>query len=628
MIDLEKGSIVSFNGSSYRIRRIAADYKSVVAVNVATETPVTIALSDLRAWKDESVALNSQYPNGPIEVYTEKEIDQAKYRYAIIEEFLDESIDPVKLEAASKKHKVGKSTIYKWRSRYLDTRVITSLIDRQGRGGKGKSRLPDNIDSILSDCIELYYKKRKSLEKTHRMVKLECEKEGLPVPNINTLKHRISLLPPEELIGTRRGRKKKREIYGQVLGTIPGAEIPYQMVQIDHTLLDIILLEDDEFRRPLGRPWLTLPMDVCTRVPTGFYLSIDTPGNYGTGQALAMSFFPKDKLLAAYNIDEEWPVWGPIKTLHCDNAGEFHSKMLELACLKYGIKLNFRPVATPHYGGHIERIMGTINKELHDLPGTTFSNSQERKYYDYDSKKYAGFTLKEFEEYFVNWITRVYMLKFHKGLGMAPIDRLKQFLVGTAEIPAIGTQPMYEDFEKTQIDFLPFEERTIQTYGVDIDNFRYQSEHLRPFVNMKVTTEFSKRRAKRKFIFKVDPQDLSRVFFAHPDSETYYVIPLNNRAGYPMTKWEKREVERKLKAEGKEVNEEAIMKGYKKLKELEDQATKRTASAKKNSQRRATAADKSVKYTTEEPAPSDETAVTPIDYTKLKSFELDHESFN
>jgi putative transposase len=626
MIDLEKGSIVSFSNSAYRIRRISADYKSVVAVNVATDTPITIPLSELKAWTSE--VEEEEFPAGPIETYSEKEIELAKYRFSILEEFLDETVDPLKLEASAKKNGVGKSTIYKWRSRYIKTGLMTSLIDRSGRGGKGKSRLPETIDSIITDCIELYYKKKKSITKTYRMIKIECEKENLSVPNINTLKHRIAQIPPEELIGKRRGSKKKREMFGQVKGTIPGAETPYQMVQIDHTLLDIILLEDDEFRRPLGRPWMTLPMDVCTRIPTGFYISIDTPGNYGTGQALAMSFFPKDKLLAMYNIEEEWPMWGPIRTLHCDNAGEFHSKMLEMACLKYGIKLNFRPVATPHYGGHIERIMGTINKELHDLPGTTFSNSQERKYYEYDSKMYAGFTLKEFEEYLVNWFTRVYMLKFHKGLGMAPIERLKQFLVGTPEIPAIGTQPMYHDFEKTQIDFLPFEERTIQTYGVDIDNFRYQSEHLRPFVNMKIETEFKKTRAKRKFIFKVDPQDLSRVFFAHPDSETYYVIPLNNRAGYPMTKWEKREVERKLKAEGKEVNEAAIMKGYKKLKELEDNAVKKTAKAKKNAQRRATAADKSVKYSSDQPAANEEAAATPIDYSKLKTFELDHESFN
>ena len=36
-------------------------------------------------------------------------------------------------------------------------------------------------------------------------------------------------------------------------------------------------------------------------------------------------------------------------------------------CDEYGIKLILRPVATPHYGGHIKRLIGTIMGRVHLL---------------------------------------------------------------------------------------------------------------------------------------------------------------------------------------------------------------------------------------------------------------------
>ena len=52
--------------------------------------------------------------------------------------------------------------------------------------------------------------------------------------------------------------------------------------------------------------------------------------------------------------------WGLPRALHADNGPDFTSAALRRGCDEYGIKLILRPVATPHYGGHIERLIGTI----------------------------------------------------------------------------------------------------------------------------------------------------------------------------------------------------------------------------------------------------------------------------
>ena len=110
--------------------------------------------------------------------------------------------------------------------------------------------------------------------------------------------------------------------------------------------------------------------------------------------------------LAKRGISHGWPCWGFPVAVHFYNAKEFRGEMLRRACEQYDIELNFRPVATPHFGSHIERMMGTLGNALHELPGTTFSTPAKRS--EYDSEAQAAFTLAELETYIGEFITGVY----------------------------------------------------------------------------------------------------------------------------------------------------------------------------------------------------------------------------
>ncbi len=48
------------------------------------------------------------------------------------------------------------------------------------------------------------------------------------------------------------------------------------VLQIDHTPVDVIVV-DKETRRSIGRPWLTLAIDVATRMVAGFHVSLWAP---------------------------------------------------------------------------------------------------------------------------------------------------------------------------------------------------------------------------------------------------------------------------------------------------------------------------------------------------------------
>ncbi len=53
---------------------------------------------------------------------------------------------------------------------------------------------------------------------------------------------------------------------------------PLELAQIDHTLADIVIVDEIE-RRTIGRPWLTLVIDVATRLILGFHLTLDAPSS-------------------------------------------------------------------------------------------------------------------------------------------------------------------------------------------------------------------------------------------------------------------------------------------------------------------------------------------------------------
>jgi hypothetical protein len=53
-----------------------------------------------------------------------------------------------------------------------------------------------------------------------------------------------------------------------------------------------------------------------------------------------------------------------------------------------------RPVARPHFGGHIERLIGTLMGPVHLLPGSTDASPHARG--GYDSEREARLTLPEF----------------------------------------------------------------------------------------------------------------------------------------------------------------------------------------------------------------------------------------
>jgi putative transposase len=368
----------------------------------------------------------------------------------------------------------------------------------------------------------------------------------------------------------RRGTKAARAKYQPIIGHFPETGWPLQVVQIDHTLVDAIVV-DQVHRRPIGRPWLTIAIDVHSRMVAGFLLSLEPPQATSVALCLAHSVLPKEEWLSRWRIEGAWPVWGKPDTIHVDNGKEFRSEALSRGCQQHGITLDFRPVARPQYGGHIERLIGTMMGEVHVLPGTTFSNIQQKS--DYDSEKHACMTLDEMQE----WMTRgidVYHNRLHSGIGMPPLTAWKNGILGTAEAPGRGLPPRIADRERFLIDFLPLERRAVSRSGVQLFHIDYYSDVLRPLI-----------RDGHRYIVRYDPRDLSRVWLLSKDNE-YYALPYRARQRPPISLWEHKTIVRKLQEEGRrEVDAEAIFNQLDKMRTVVTEAAAKTKRARRQAER-------------------------------------------
>ena len=64
------------------------------------------------------------------------------------------------------------------------------------------------------------------------------------------------------------------------------------LVQIDHTWMDVVVV-DREWRLPIGRPWLTLAIDVASRAVAGFSVSLEAPSALSVSLVLSHGVLPK-----------------------------------------------------------------------------------------------------------------------------------------------------------------------------------------------------------------------------------------------------------------------------------------------------------------------------------------------
>lgn len=421
-------------------------------------------------------------------------------------------------------------TLVRWRKRYIQHgNKLISLIPKHQDKGNTKSRLSPSDEVFFEQAVNSFLVgEQPSIASAYQAYRDAVELENFDVVDnpikvitYNGFYNRIKKLPAYEVMCRRKG-SYRANVEFKAIGSHKRPTRILERVEIDHTPLDLILL-DDEHSIPLGRPTLTMLIDAYSHCIVGFYLGFKQPGYEPVRNALLNAISPKDYVRSTYpDIEHDWPCYGKPETLVVDNGVEFWSASLEQACLELGINIQYNPVRKPWLKPQIERFFGTINKKLLDaIPGKTFSNILKRA--DYNSQKDAVMHFSAFLEILHRWIIDVYHYEADARHRYIPIRLWEAGYQLTPPARIIDA-----DLTMLEVILSITLTCTHRRGGIQRYHLRYDSDELASY-RMHYPESLN---GKRQVIVKLNPRDISYIYVAIDEVGEYIRVPCVDAEGY------------------------------------------------------------------------------------------------
>ena len=329
----------------------------------------------------------------------------------------------------------------------------------------------------------------------------------------------------------------------------PGEDVP-----IDTNKLDIMCRYADGVVR---RAELTMAVDVATRsilagiiAPTTKAVDaaavlarmlVPEPMRPGWAESLhhAHSVIPHERLLS---IDERFanaaakPVIIP-ETINCDRGRVYLSETFMRACAILGISVQ---PARPYTGSDkslVERTFASINTLFcQHVAGYTGRDTTRR---GPDVAEDAIWTVAQLQELFDEWVVACWQNRPHEGLShtwgegrdLSPNEMYAACvgISGYVPLPLTG-----DDY----IELLPAVFRTVNDYGLTIDNRTYDCKALNPYRRL----DSGLRGGNKQWEVHYDPYDITVVWLRDHRSDEWITVPWVYRslAGQPfgLALWE------------------------------------------------------------------------------------------
>jgi putative transposase len=285
---------------------------------------------------------------------------EAKRRYAVISPVLHgEQLVACTTPARTVRHWVAS---YREAAETLGCGYVGLLPKTQERGNR-KPHLSAQALEYLTLFIDTEYENHKQKNKREVYGEFEnyCKKQGLlSVPSYKTFVETCNRRPRYEQVKKRQGARAaypREPMYWELPYHLPRhGDRPFEVVHIDHTLLDVELV-DSQTRHHFGRPWATFLTDAFSRRLLAVYLTFDEPSYRSCMMVLRECVHRYHRFPELVVVD-----WGP----------EFESIYFETLLARYECSKASRPKAKPRFGAVIERLFNTANTTLiHHLAGNT-----------------------------------------------------------------------------------------------------------------------------------------------------------------------------------------------------------------------------------------------------------------
>ena len=313
------------------------------------------------------------------------------------------------------------STLADWVGRWVRGGFSDQALMPKVRATRVDQRAIDaQVLSIVDSTIESIYltRQKNSISAVYADIELAIAnhnataKEALRTPSLETVRRIVNRIDAYERDLKRRGKHYARR-HHHASGASTVASEPLEMCQADGQIMDVIVVEperdDGQPQQPIGRPYLTVVIDVRTRCVLAAVVSL---APFCGGTLL--------KTMAIAVVASPGRPCGIMSKLIVDNGSDYQDSGFMRFCASIDITLEPCPPRTPNGKAIVERFFRTISEDLiHKLPGTTFSNPTERG--DYSSQVHARLTLEELDKHVQTWIDEIYHRRVHRSLGRTPL---------------------------------------------------------------------------------------------------------------------------------------------------------------------------------------------------------------
>ena len=313
-----------------------------------------------------------------------------------------------------------------------------------------------------------------------------------------------------------------------MFGSLPAAA-PGEVVQIDSTPLDVLVLLDDGVP---GRAELTGMIDVATRVVPAAVLrpstrSVDAsvllaraltpePVRPGWPEALKMahSVLPYERLLDIDTRLEQAaarPVIVP-DTIVIDHGSVFVSAAFRASCRHLGISIQPAHLGSGAEKGCIERYFGSMASLFCQFVSGYAGRSPDRRGRHVEDQPL--WSMAELQELLDEWLVAFWLNRPHDGLrdpehpgrAFTPNEKYAALVEAAGYVPvALGP----DDY----LELLPAAWRAVNAYGIKLNRRSYDSEELNPLR----LQPSGVREKKHLWEVRHDPYDISRVHVRGPD---------------------------------------------------------------------------------------------------------------
>jgi putative transposase len=417
---------------------------------------------------------------------------------------------------------VGKRTLERWLQ--IHFAKGTAAIPENPRPRKGKHKLTQDWEQRIIDIWEEGNKFENEMSPMEVSKEVERIAEKLEMDKYPSYWTVLRILKPlieeketkagvysagqglETSVKTRGGKKLK-------------ASYPNRLVQIDHTLIDVFSVFEDEeevlyvnkiSKRDRTTPpkpgvirlWLTVIKDLYSKCILSHLLGAKQPGSKEVGLAIKRAIRPKN-FPPDYDLKDVGIPFGCVRIIHTDAGSDLdseHVKEIGLALELIGPNLGFT-----HYlrqqtedGGAIESVFNGLNKRvLSQLPGYTNSNVTRRVK---GAEKRACLTHRTIDK-ILSWY--FYGEYNHEAPKRMIRTRYEQWLYGLrGELPAVI------DDRRLDICLMKVVKCNVYRHGkICFKNQQYKAEILKAYEGKTVTMRYDPDNILRVLVFEQETDE-------------------------------------------------------------------------------------------------------------------------